>query len=161
MLFFCGVEKGEIWDFSFTDFNSLTFKGVYTRASQAANRAHVTNLFVSMMKKRSPIPNWANCWTMKSDKFVVSFSAKYKGIQGNAWTTISTNSVIWQTWCNLCSLHGDYYLANHFEFKDSLKCSQYVQTSKHSSRGSACSSACSCICTTMFIVLRTPHLWVT
>ncbi len=67
--------------------------------------------------------NRADCQTIRGDPFLVSISAKHKGIWGYIWTTISTDLSIRRIGWNLCSLDNHYCLAKHFKFEDLPECS--------------------------------------
>ncbi len=57
----------------------------------------------------------------------ISRTVKHKGIWSDVRTIIFNDSSIWQIWRNLYSL-DNYCSMNHFEFRDSTKCLQYIQT---------------------------------
>ncbi len=102
--------------------------------------AGLTSLYVWMMKTSPPSTNRANCQTW-GWSILYQFSCQHKVIWSDIWTTTSTVSSIRRIWWNLCSFDDDYCSRNHFEFKDSPECSQFIQTREHS----CCASAHSCI----------------
>ncbi len=75
---------------------------IHERAESWTEPNNITTVYTGMIRKSLLSMNRANHWIIRGNLFFVGFSTKHEGIQGDIWTTISTNSAIfWNLHPNL------------------------------------------------------------